>query len=231
MFRKVLKVIIIICCVIGFIIWQFNENSSEDSSITYELEDIPNVEQIDETFLQTAKYYDSIEESLINNKMTDYEVIELREIVKVIEKEDRCDVFFINVEEGYDYIYTFQLAIKREDKKISYSEPLWATQIGWESHKQMTRDLGKESKLSELEQIVITDLLWYNSKGNFNISESGGCVRWGAYDKSEIKNLTINGEPPTEVMEITLNGEKAYFWYYENLELSRSEVEAAEIAY
>ncbi|MGC9339492.1 hypothetical protein [Listeria ivanovii] len=42
-----------------------------------------------------------------------------------------------------------------------------------------------------------------------------------SYDK-KAPNLTINGEHPTKVIPIELDGDDCYFWYYEDLKYDSS---------
>ena len=52
--------------------------------------------------------------------------------------------------------------------------------------------------------------------GNFGITEGNRFI-FGSLKSEEVKKLKIEGQSPTEVIEYISNGEKEYFWYYDNL--------------
>lgn len=70
-----------------------------------------------------------------------------------------------------------------------------------------------------------------NGGGIFNIEGTADNMKWGFYIDDTVKNLKINGEAPTEILELILNGEKGYVWYYENIEVEDHEIEDLMIEY
>lgn len=181
---------------------------------------------------EELSFYPTIEEALESSKMSKDSMYGTKKIVKVVEKNNRCDVFFINTKDGEDGLFVYKLKMKLNEKQTLYSESMYATGGYWNVVKWWIRALHKRCKDTELiKQVVLSHLHSYNSSGTFDLGESGGQVKWGLYTSEDIKSLTINGEAPTEIIELTMNGELVYFWYYENLDLPRSEITSANIEY
>lgn len=181
---------------------------------------------------EELSFYPTIEEALKASEMSSDNVVGDKKVVKVVEKNNRCDVFFIITEDKRDGLYVYKLKEKVEGDQILYSESIFATGEQWRITKQWIREIAKRSDANEvLKQKVQSDLQSTNMHGFYNLGESGGQVRWGTYNGDDVKTLTINGEAPTEIMELTMDGEKAYFWYYENLEIPESEINLAKVEY
>jgi hypothetical protein len=191
---------------------------------------------IDETEMQEEQeiiYYDTLEESLYEfGKNDDLPVTNILQIVKIIKNDNLWEVFYLVHEKEQDLLYTSKMQIKTEDKDIKYSQPLLTTADGWAVQKWYFETLEKYYDDTEVfsEKIKI-DLSLFNSTGFYNLDENGYWVRWGINNREETKTMKINGKEPTEIIELTMNGEPVYFWYYENLPISKSEIKTTQITY
>jgi hypothetical protein len=182
---------------------------------------------------QEIIYYDTLEESLYEfGKNDTLPVTNIRQIVKIIKKDNQWDVFYLVHEQEQDLLYTSKMQIKTEDKDVKYSQPLHTTADGWAAQKWYFEFKGKYySEEDALKEEIKTDLFAFNSSGSYNLGENEYWVRWGINDREEIKNMKINGKEPTEIIELTMNGELVYFWYYEDLPIPESEIKTTQITY
>jgi hypothetical protein len=178
-------------------------------------------------------YYDTLEESLYEfGKNDTLPVTNILQIVKIIKKDNQWDVFYLVHEKEQDLLYASKIEIEEENGNIKYSAPLWTTGQGWEVQKRLfswiEKDYEEEERFSEE---IRSDLFFFNSKRIFNLSEDKYWVRWGINGREAVKTMKIDGEKPTGIVEIEMNGETVYFWYYENLPISKSEIETTQITY
>ncbi|WP_181249352.1 hypothetical protein [Listeria seeligeri] len=172
-------------------------------------------------------YYDTIEDAVKGSNFaideeegvsyTNKKVI--KEKVLFLESETDALLFFIgNQLEGKDYsdaLVVYKFKVKQEGNKKKYSTPTDATQIAAGSEKDIYEDEG-----SKLE--IEINLNLNNAYQSFNLYPETTQLQWGmSYDKNA-PNLTVNGEHPTKVIPIELDGDECYFWYYEDLKYDSS---------
>ena len=50
----------------------------------------------------------------------------------------------------------------------------------------------------------------------FNLDHTKTFI-WGISQTKRIKNLRIEGQPVTNVIEVEMDGEPAFFWYFDDL--------------
>lgn len=82
-----------------------------------------------------------------------------KKIVKVVEKINRCDVFFINTDDKRDGLCVYKLKEKIVGDQTLYSESIFATGEQWRITKQRIREIAKQSEANEvLKQKVQSDL-------------------------------------------------------------------------
>ncbi|WP_207578180.1 hypothetical protein [Listeria seeligeri] len=175
-------------------------------------------------------YYDTIEDAVkgSNFAMDEEEKEEgasytnkkvIKEKVLFLESETDALLFFIgNLLEGKDdddALVVYKFKVKQEGNKTKYSTPTNATQVAAGSEKR-----GYERRGSKQE--IQTCLNLYNAYQSFNLYPETTQLQWGmSYDKNA-PNLTINGEHPTKVIPIEMDGDECYFWYYEDLKYDSS---------
>ncbi|MBC1429956.1 hypothetical protein HCA33_00725 [Listeria seeligeri] len=143
----------------------------------------------------------------------------IKEKVLFLESETDALLFFIgNQLEGKDYsdaLVVYKFKVKQEGNKKKYSTPTDATQIAAGSEKESYEYGGSKYEIQ-------TSLNLNNAYQSFNLYPETTQLQWGmSYDKNA-PNLTINGEHPTKVIPIELDGDDCYFWYYEDLKYDSS---------
>ncbi|WP_271006460.1 hypothetical protein [Listeria seeligeri] len=175
-------------------------------------------------------YYDTIEDAVKGSNFAIDEEDEeegasyfnkkvIKEKVLFLESETDALLFFIgNLLEGKDdddALVVYKFKVKQEGNKEKYSTPTDATQIAARSEKW---DYEHEGSKQEIQ----TSLNLNNAYQSFNLYPETTQLQWGmSYDKNAL-NLTINGEHPTKVIPIELDGDDCYFWYYEDLKYDSS---------
>ncbi|WP_270999961.1 hypothetical protein [Listeria seeligeri] len=172
-------------------------------------------------------YYDTIEDAVKGSNFaideeegvsyTNKKVI--KEKVLFLESETDALLFFIgNFIEDKDYtdaLVVYKFKVKKEGNQTKYSTPTNATQIAAESEKESYEYGGSKYEIQ-------TSLNLNNAYQSFNLYPETTELQWGmSYDKNA-PNLTINGEHPTKVIPIELDGDECYFWYYEDLKYDSS---------
>ncbi|WP_338672269.1 hypothetical protein [Listeria seeligeri] len=175
-------------------------------------------------------YYDTIEDAVKGSNFAMDEEDEeegasylnkkvIKEKVLFLESETDALLFFIGnqvEEENYtDALVVYKFKVKQEGNQTKYSTPTNATQVAAESEKE-----GYEYRGSKQE--IQTCLNLYNAYQSFNLYPETTQLQWGmSYDKNA-PNLTVNGEHPTKVIPIEMDGDDCYFWYYEDLKYDSS---------
>ncbi|MBC2224876.1 hypothetical protein [Listeria seeligeri] len=175
-------------------------------------------------------YYDTIEDAVKgSNFAIDEEEKEegasytnkkvIKEKVLFLESETDALLFFIgNLLEGKDdddALVVYKFKVKQEGNKKKYSTPTDATQVTAGSEKWDYEHDGSKQEIQ-------TSLNLNNAYQSFNLYSETTQLQWGmSYDKNA-PNLTINGEQPTKVIPIELDGDDCYFWYYEDLKYDSS---------
>lgn len=134
-----------------------------------------------------------------------------------MKKNDNAVVFFISDYNGRDDFYIYKIKVKNEGDKELYSKPILGTDCPWKGKRYLIRliEEGNEDKESALKEKIETDLMLFNNAGHF-YTEKDKVLKWGLSLDEEIKDLKINGQPPTEIMNIKLDDDDVYFWYYED---------------
>ncbi|MBF2599846.1 hypothetical protein IA929_07475 [Listeria seeligeri] len=173
-------------------------------------------------------YYDTIEDAVKNNtfaKDSDDEDSPnlnkkvIKEKVLILENETDAILFFIgNLAETNnhsDSLVVYKFKVKKEGNQTKYSTPTDAVQVSGYFAKN-NYDYGEE------EDEIQTCLNLYNTYQSFNLYPETTQLQWGISYNKKTPNLTINGEHPTKVIPIELDGDDCYFWYYEDLKYDSS---------
>lgn len=172
-------------------------------------------------------YYDTIEDAVKGSNFaideeegvsyTNKKVI--KEKVLFLESETDALLFFIgNQLEGKDYsdaLVVYKFKVKQEGNQTKYSTPTNATQVTAGSEKSVYEREGSKFEIQ-------TCLNLYNAYQSFNLYPETTQLQWGISYNKKTPNLTINGEHPTKVIPIELDGDDCYFWYYEDLKYDSS---------
>ncbi|WP_271001518.1 hypothetical protein [Listeria seeligeri] len=172
-------------------------------------------------------YYDTIEEAVKGSNFEKEEDEEssyinkrvIKEKVLFLESETDALLFFIgNTLEGKDYsdaLVVYKFKVKQEGNKTKYSTPTNGMQIVASAEKD-------NYEYRESKGEITSCLNLFNAYQTYNLYPETTQLQWGmSYDKNA-PNLTINGEHPTKMIPIELDGDDCYFWYYEDLKYDSS---------
>ncbi|MBC2224879.1 hypothetical protein [Listeria seeligeri] len=175
-------------------------------------------------------YYDTIEDAVkgSNFAMDEEEKEEgasytnkkvIKEKVLFLESETDALLFFIgNFIEDKDYtdaLVVYKFKVKQEGNQTKYSTPTNGMQIATSAEKDIYEYRGSKGEITSC-------LNLYNAYQNYNLYPETTQLQWGISRDKNAPNLTINGEHPTKVIPIELDGDDCYFWYYEDLKYDSS---------
>ncbi|MBC1528564.1 hypothetical protein HCJ05_13810 [Listeria seeligeri] len=175
-------------------------------------------------------YYDTIEDAVkgSNFAMDEEEKEEgasytnkkvIKEKVLFLESETDALLFFIgNFIEDKDYtdaLVVYKFKVKQEGNQTKYSTPTNGMQIAASAEKDIYEYRGSKGEITSC-------LNLYNAYQNYNLYPETTQLQWGISRDKNAPNLTINGEHPTKVIPIELDGDDCYFWYYEDLKYDSS---------
>jgi len=174
-------------------------------------------------------YYDSVEEAMIHGSFIDHEGNTIvGELIGLL-YGDAYAILFLRPEPRYNRnrVFVYFLYVKKEAGTNMYSSIINRHFIDWEQHKGLCKLAG----LSDTGEIRLSIFL-YSQSGDWgkelNIDMPQRHV-WGFSRTERVKNLAIEGQPVTEVIEIEFDEETVYFWYFDDLATEKSPVFLDEI--
>ena len=159
------------------------------------------------------QYFDTPEEAIMHNDL-DLQNLNLGERIKLFENDEYAALFIKENGNGDDGPSVFRFFVKESAGARSYSQPVIATRKTWDDHK-----LGvKRMKLDEIGEVR----LWISqdSLRLYRIDEAKNFF-WGFSQTERVRNLQIEGQPVTEVIEVEMNDEIAFFWYFDDLKTDK----------
>lgn len=184
--------------------------------------------------VNTLKFYDNINDAILNSTVDeDDKPKSIKQIIKVLEKDDEAVVFFIADIQEKDCVNTYKLKTKKENNKIYYSEATFTTLISWSAENLIQQNSKERDQTKEdyIKELVKTDFNFYNGSTAFNIGEDKETVKWGFLRYPEIYNVKINNVPITGIEEIYLDNEQVYFWYYQGNELNEKNTKDIKVTF
>ena len=161
------------------------------------------------------QYFDTIEEAVVHNEL---EIVNtnIDEIIKLFETDEFAVLFFRKNVNGSDVVNAFRFAAKEIDGTRSYAA-IAATGMSWETHK-LTVKRGKVDEIGEVRYCIASDILRY-----FRIDDTKNFF-WGLSQTERVRSLRIEGQLVTEVIEVELDGETAFFWYFKDVKTDKRPV-------
>ncbi|MBE6091533.1 MAG: hypothetical protein E7206_26605 [Clostridium beijerinckii] len=183
--------------------------------------------------ISELKFFEDISEAILaNNFSEDLSAINVKKIIKILEKDDDCIVFFVTQEVDKDMFYIYKMKEKSENNKKYYSTPILAGGWQWEDKKNWSKQLESSTDESEwFSEKVESDLMLFNGSDVFTLGNDKIKIKWGLSIDENIKKLKINGVSPTEIMNIKLDDDDVYFWYYEGLDVNHSNISETKITF
>lgn len=220
-YKKYILLLITISLLISSCAYDTSESGSADdtpkSKYTMQYENGTKEEFEKEPNMDELNFYDTVDEALLDNKhFQKNSAPNVKKIIKILKKNDNAVVFFIADNNGRDDFYIYKIKVKNEGDKELYSKPILGTGWLWQCKLYWIRNLEKDKdKESALKAKVESDLMLFNGAGHL-YTEKDKVLKWGLSIDEEIKDLKINGQHPTEIMNIKLDDDDVYFWYYED---------------
>jgi len=162
------------------------------------------------------QYYATLDEAVAHNIIATSNVTHIDERIKLFENNQYAVLFFKSNMYDRDALYVFKFYVREIKGTPHYSPPIVGTNIMWEAQKlaihKMKLDAIGEVRLciSQDSQIFRID----NTKNFF----------WGISSSPKAMNLKIEGQPATEVIPVKMDGDTAYFWYFDDLKTDKKPV-------
>lgn len=181
--------------------------------------------------ISELEFFEDISEAILaNNFDEDLSASNVKKIIKILEKDDDCIVFFVTEKDDKDVFFIYKMKEKNENNKRYYSTPILATGWQWDAKKKdfkITEEYNDENEW--FSKKVESDLMLFNGSNRFTIGDDKVNIKWGLSIDENINNLKINGIPPTEIIKTKLDDDDAYFWYYEGLDVDHSNISEVKI--
>ncbi|WP_239253559.1 hypothetical protein [Listeria ilorinensis] len=161
-------------------------------------------------------YYDTIEEATINNNFdSTVGKDEIEQKILTLENDDDAILFFKTYYKKNvkgDAVAVYKYAVKQEGGKRKYSRPIAGEVVKWETFKVSY----KKMALSDADKVRL-GINVDNAYQNYNLNPEIMQLQWGLLDTKKAQYMTVDGKAPTKVIPLELDGDKVYFWYYEDL--------------
>jgi len=160
------------------------------------------------------QYFETIEEAIMNNDL-ELQNLSIDKRIKLFENDEYAVLFCReNNIEGNDGISAFRCVVMETDGTRKYSTPIAAARITWNGHKLSVNNM-KLDEIGEVRLCISRDILRH-----YRIDDTKNFF-WGISQTDRSKNLKIEGQPATEVIEVELDDEIGYFWYFDDLETGK----------
>ena len=159
------------------------------------------------------QYFDTPEEAIMNNDL-ELQNLNLGERIKLFENDEYATLFIKENVNSFDVVSVFKFFVREIDDTRSYSQPIVASRTQWDGHK-----LGvKRGKLDEIGEVR----LWISqdSLRLYRIDDTKNFF-WGFSQTERARNLKIEGQLATNVIKTELDGETAFFWYFDDLKTDK----------
>ncbi len=181
--------------------------------------------------INELKFFEDINKAVLSNNFDeDLSAKNVKKIIKILEKDDDCIVFFATEKDYNDVFFIYKMKEKNEDNKKYYSRPILATGWQWKDKRNYMKRIEKEGGEADIEKIRC-DLMMFNGNNAFTLGKDKENIKWGLSIDENINNLKINGIPPTEIIKTKLDDDDVYFWYYEGLDLDHSNISKVKITF
>ena len=161
-----------------------------------------------------VQYYDTIEEAVAHNALENFSTGYITEPIKLFQHNNYAVFFYKSSIGNEDAIYVLK-HYTMEDRNTLYSTPVMGTDIIWEAQKKAVKMNGCDD-IGEIRLYI--ELL--NIEQFFNTDNTKTFV-WVLSQTDRVYNLKIEEQSVTEVIEVELDGETGYFWYFDDLRTNK----------
>jgi len=101
--------------------------------------------------------------------------------------------------------------LKQEDDNTYYAAFTVGSGWVWNWHKRFARTFDLD-EIGEVRYCIVL-----HSASQRDAVDDNKTFVWGLSQTSRIKTMRIEGQLPTNIIPLELDGERAYFWYFEDL--------------
>ncbi|MDR2598897.1 MAG: hypothetical protein LBC73_01310 [Oscillospiraceae bacterium] len=169
------------------------------------------------------EYYDSIEDAIKSKSSTGMHGTELPytgEITRLILNETNALFFIINPEgRERSLIYIYFFYVNDESGNTMFSRVMTRGFIDIEQWLNSI-SLFNFNDIGEIGYSILSCWAEHWSAENIQANLPQRPV-WGISQTEKVRNLVIEGQPVTEVIEFEYNGKPIFFWYFEDLETDK----------
>jgi hypothetical protein len=166
---------------------------------------------------ERAKYYDTLQEAIAHSKLKEeVNTITIDEVLALSIDGQYGSLVFLSSSYGKTDIYACMLYIDQSDGVTRYSAPFLGSDTSWALHK-FAVEKGQKDDYEEIAYSMFMPDFNFDKKA-MGI-ENTKHFYWGLSQTERVKHLSIDGQPVTKVIEIDFDGERAYFWYFDDLNL------------
>lgn len=103
-----------------------------------------------EANINELEFFEDINEAILSNDFgEDLSAINVKSIIKILEKDDDCIVFFVTQEGDKNMFYIYKMKEKNENNKKYYSKPILAGGWQWNAKKKFSKKIENASDKSE----------------------------------------------------------------------------------
>jgi len=159
------------------------------------------------------QYFDTIDEAVAHNDL-EMTITYIDERIKLFENDEYAVLYFKANLSGNDVVYALKFMVKVIGETFHYSSPVMGTIMSWDAHKLSV----KRMKLDEIGEVRLC--ISRDSLGLYRIDDTKNFF-WGLSQTEKARSLKIEGQLATEVIEVELDGETGYFWYFDDLKTDK----------
>ena len=163
------------------------------------------------------QYYDTLEEAVAHNMIETSNVTHIDEKIKLFENDQDAVLFFRSNTYDRDVLYVFKFYVREINGTPHYSPPILGTNFMWAAQKLAVQKM-KLDAIGEVRLCISMDSL-----RQFRVDNSQNFF-WGISQSPKAKNLKIEGQPATQVIPVKMDGDTAYFWYFDDLKTNKKPV-------
>ena len=162
-----------------------------------------------------VEWFETLEEAVANNELPEgHRFLTVEEHIALFEGEERVTFFFRSKNQvGSDVIVFYTGFLKREGDRTYYT-PFFG---GSGRSRLLFRNTARLG-LDDVGEVRYAISL---SGRQFDATDDNKIFIWGLSQTSRIYTLQVEGQPPTNIIPVDMDGETIYFWYFEDLQTDK----------
>jgi len=163
-----------------------------------------------------VEWFETLEEAVEHGRSAEGMYREINEPIALFKGEERVTFFFrTQVPSGEDALGVSKGWIKQRDDKVYYID-LVINGLWWINLKGSV----ERHRLDEVGEVRF----YFNQFNAHQLSavDDDKTFIWGLSQTPRIHTLQVEGQSPDNIIPVELDGETAYFWYFEDFQTDRS---------